>query len=230
MRRRSDVAPGFTLVEILVALAIFSTILVLLVSTFTGAARTREMMTERSRSFRQTGMTLDRIGSDLQGAVSAIRLTGQDGGPDTSLTSKSDTFSNQTASTLSLTAFTLPEESSARPATDLVKVKYFPKISADGAFFDLYREQSDLPLLENRLANREVRMARHLTGFRIELFDGTTWQTEWPPGPEKKGTLPKVVAVTLVDERGDAFRREIPLPLAGQETTEFNSYKRTKSP
>jgi len=62
---------GFTLVELLLALAILSVILLLLLSAFTGAARTREALTERSRAFRQIRIAFDRIGTDLQGAFSS---------------------------------------------------------------------------------------------------------------------------------------------------------------
>jgi len=39
----------------------------------------------------------------------------------------------------------------------------------------------------------------------------------WPAGGASKTTLPKKVAVTLVDERGGTYRREVPIRLAGQE-------------
>jgi len=56
-----------------------------------------------------------------------------------------------------------------------------------------------------------------LRGFRVEAFDGTTWVKEWPAGGGSSTALPKKVAVTLLDARGDTYRREVPIPLAGQE-------------
>ncbi|HEX2709996.1 MAG TPA: hypothetical protein VHM68_04005, partial [Candidatus Deferrimicrobium sp.] len=51
----------------------------------------------------------------------------------------------------------------------------------------------------------------------IELYDGTTWVKEWPTGGKPKTALPKKAAITLVDIRGETYRREVPIFLAGQE-------------
>ncbi len=60
-------------------------------------------------------------------------------------------------------------------------------------------------------------MAERLKGFRVEAYDGTTWVKEWPAGGGSKTLLPKKIAITLVDERGELYRREVPIILAGQE-------------
>jgi hypothetical protein len=60
-------------------------------------------------------------------------------------------------------------------------------------------------------------VAEKLRGFRVEVYDGTTWVTQWPAGGGANTSLPKKAAVTLVDERGNTYRREIPIYLAGQE-------------
>lgn len=217
-RRRS----GFTLIEILIALAIFSTILVLLLSAFTGVARTRDMLADRYGKSRQKAMLLDRLGTDISGVVSAIRL------PDTHLTSREDTFSGQPGATLSFTAYSPASDPDVRLSTGLVKIRFFPKVSAEPGFLDIYREQSDLALVENRLPVRESRIARRVKGFKVELYDGTTWRTEWPPDSEKKGRLPQRIALTLIDENGEPLRREVGVILNGTEDNAFFSGKRAK--
>lgn len=225
MMRGGRALRGFTLVEILLALAIFSVILLLLLSAFTGAARSREALTERSREFRQIRLTLDRIGTDLQGAfASAIRK-------DSALTCKEDQLSGNPAATFVFTAFQLPESGSGgRPPASIVKIKYFPRVGADGVSMELHREQSDLPFLANKIPVREARMAVGLKGFRVEMYDGTNWVKEWPLSGKTQTTLPAKVAVTLVDSRGDTYRREVLLPLAGQEGVLTYSGRRPGSP
>jgi general secretion pathway protein J len=117
---------GFTLVEILLALAIFAVILVLLLSAFTGAGRSLDILTERSASFRQLRITMDRMGSDMEGAFSSV------GSEATAFACKLDQFSGKPASTLIFTSYVLPDVTGARPPSDLVKIKYFPKVSEDG--------------------------------------------------------------------------------------------------
>lgn len=210
---------GFTLVEILLALAILSSVLVLLLSAFTGASRGLEIIDERSASFRQVRIGMDRLGSDLAGAFSAIGVEA------TTFTCRLDEFSGKPAATLIFTAFVLPDLTGARPPSDLVRVKYFPKVSEDGKFVELHREQSDLPLIQNKIPTRESRLASRLLGFRVELFDGTAWQKEWPPSGASKWTLPKRIRIVLTDYSGQEFRRVIPLPLAGQEASVLLSGK-----
>jgi len=202
---------GFTLLEILLALSVLSVVLLLLLSAFTGAARVRETLSSRSRDFRQIRLVLDRVGTDL---MAAFAITAR---AESALSLHEDQLSGMPAATLAFTAFQLPDGDSGHPPAEIVKIRYFPKIGADGVTIDLHREQSDLPFVGNRIPLREAPVAEGLRGFRVELYDGTTWVKEWPAGGGSKMTLPKKAAVTLVGQHGETYRREVPIPLAGQE-------------
>lgn len=202
---------GFTLLEILLALSVLSVILLLLLSAFTGAARVRETLSSRAREFRQIRLVLDRIGTDLMCAFASSSRV------ESALSLREDQFSGLPAATLIFTAFQLPDGDGGHPPSEIVKIRYFPRIGADGVTLELHREQSDLPFVENKIPARESTVADGLRGFRIELYDGTTWVKEWPAGGGTKTAMPKKAAITLVDERGDTYRREVPIPLAGQE-------------
>ena len=202
---------GFTLLEILLALSLLSIILLLLLSAFTGAARVRETLSSRSRGFRQIRLVLDRVGTDLMGAFAASAR------PESGLSLREDQFSGMPAATLTFTAFQLPDGDGGHPPADIVKIRYFPRIGADGVTLELHREQSDLPFIDNRIPARESAVAVGLRGFRIELYDGTAWVKEWPSGGGTKTAMPKKAAVTMVDAGGATYRREVPIPLAGQE-------------
>src|SRR3972149_4553070 len=93
---------GFTLLELLLTLAIFSVVLLLLLSSFTGVERAREILSDRYRDFRQLRMSIDRLGADIQGAFSS------DGIEATALTCHEDTFSETPAATLIFTPFARP--------------------------------------------------------------------------------------------------------------------------
>ena len=202
---------GFTLLEILLALSVLSVLLLLLGSAFTGAARVRETLSSRSRGFREIRLVLDRVGTDLMGAFATSTRE------ESALSLREDQLSGMPAATLTFTAFQLPDGDSGHPPAEIVKIRYFPRIGADGVTLELHREQSDLPFIGNKISSRESAVAEGLRGFRIELYDGTTWVKEWPSGGGSKTTLPKKAAVTLVDARGETYRREVPIPLAGQE-------------
>jgi len=110
-----------------------------------------------------------------------------------------------------------------------VKIRYFPKLGREGRFLELYREESSLPLIENKIPTREVRMADRLLGFRVEFFDGGTWTREWPPGGRKKSALPGKVAFVLTSSSGEEYRRVVPLPLSGTEAAVPFSGRRTEA-
>jgi len=202
---------GFTLLEILLALSVLSVLLLLLLSAFTGAARVRETLSSRSREFRQIRLVLDRVGTDLMGAFA---VTARE---ESALSVSEDQLSGMPAATLVFTAFQLPDGDIGRPPAEIVKIRYFPRIGADGVTLELHREQSDLPFVGNKIPLRESTVAEGLRGFRVEVFDGTTWVKEWPPGGGSKTALPRKAAVTLVGAGGETYRREVPIPLAGQE-------------
>ena len=202
---------GFTLLEILLALSVLSIILLLLLSAFTGAARVRETLSSRSRDFRQIRLVLDRAGTDLMGAFATTARE------ESALSLREDELSGMPAATLSFTAFQLPDGDSGHPPAEIVKIRYFPRIGADGVSLELHREQSDLPFVGNKIPLRETVVAEGLRGFRVEMYNGTSWVREWPGGGGSKSALPKKAAVTLVDRLGETYRREVPIPLAGQE-------------
>ena len=204
---------GFTLIEVLLALSVMSVILLLLLSAFTGAARVRETLSSRSRGFRQIRLVLDRVGTDLMGSFASSSRE------ESALSLREDQFSGMPAATLTFTAFQLPDGDDGHPPAEIVKIRYFPRIGDDGATLELHREQSDLPFIANKIPARETRVADGLRAFRIELYDGTAWVKEWPAGGGKKSAMPKKAAVTLVDADGETYRREVPIPLAGQEGT-----------
>jgi general secretion pathway protein J len=203
---------GFTLIEVLLTLAILSVILVLLLSAFTGAVRTRDGLITRGRDFRQVRIAMDRIATDLQGAFSAAKR------PDSAMTCKEDKLSGNPAATLVFTAFQLPATGSGSPPASIVKITYFPKVGADGASIELHRRQADLPFIENRIPVKEALLADGLKGFRLEFYDGSAWQKEWPASGRSRTSIPKRVAVAITDSRGVEYRREIPLHLSGQES------------
>ena len=199
-----------------------SVILLLLLSAFTGAARVRETLSSRSRGFRQVRLVLDRVGTDLMCAFATSFRE------DSALSLREDQFSGMPAATLTFTAFQLPDGDGGHPPAEIVKIRYFPRIGADGVTLELHREQSDLPFIVNNNPARESVVAEGLRGFRIELYDGTTWVKEWPSGGGSKTALPKKAAVTLVDANGETYRREVPIPLAGQEGNVTWSGRRSK--
>ncbi len=150
---------GFTLLEILLALSVLSIILLLLLSAFTGAARVRETLSSRSREFRQIRLVLDRVGTDLMGAFATSARE------ESALSVREDQLSGMPAATLVFTAFQLPDGDGGHPPAEIVKIRYFPRIGADGVTLELHREQSDLPFVGNKIPLQGIRGGGRAAGL-----------------------------------------------------------------
>lgn len=214
---------GFTLIEVLLTLAILATLMALLLSSFVGAERGLDILSARARMFRQVRIGMDRIATDLAGAVSSNIIES------TAMVCRVDRFADKPASTLLFTTFILPDAPGPRPSSDLVKVRYYPKISSDGKSIEIFREQADLPFVVNSFPTKESRLATGLKGFRVELSDGQRWRTEWPPEGGTRTTLPKSVTIVFIDDQDREYRRTVPIALAGRETLAISSGLRRPS-
>lgn len=214
---------GFTLVEVLVALGLFAVVSTLLYGALRGISTARDIFEDRLRTDRRALLLLDRIATDLQGAVATTN------GDTVGIVARDDSFGDAKASSVTFTAFTLPSTGSSRPSSGLVKRRYFPKIAEDGRRIDIHLEESELPRVTNKVPPRETRIAEGLTSFRVEWLDGDKWVGEWPPSEGKAAVLPYRARVTVVDAREERFVREVSLPLAGQEGALLNSGRRTRT-
>jgi hypothetical protein len=208
---------------VLLALSIFAVLLILLLGGFTGAARTLDGVTGKERELRRTAGALDRIFTDLSGAVDTSRIAA------IRFECRSDTLAGFAASSVQFASFSGGADNSTRPATRLCKVRYSARLSEGGDRLDLVRERADLPLVENRLPAREGRLAAGIRGFEVLLYDGKEWKKEWPSGGGGGGTLPTRVAVTITDGEGRPFRRVVAIPLAGREADLLHSGRRPVS-
>ncbi len=216
-RRRQMTRPpvrrgGFTLLEILLALSVLSVILLLLLSAFTGAARVRETLSSRSRGFPpdppRPRPHRDRPHGRLRvlgaGGVRALPARGpalRDAGGDAHL-------------------HRLPASRRGRrpPARGNRQDPVFPEDrgrrrhprAAPGAIRPpVHREQD--PRQGIRGGGRAAGLPR-----RVVRRDARGSRSG-PSGGGTKTALPKKAAVTLVDASGETYRREVPIPLAGQE-------------
>ena len=202
---------GFTLIEVLLTLSILAVIMILLLSAFTGASRARSGLISRGRDTRQIMIAMERIGTELQGAFTSTKW------PDSELIYREEKMVGTVAGALVFTAFQIPSIGDGYPPSSIIRVAYLSKVGEDGASIELYRRQADLPFIENQIPIREARLAEKLKGFRVEFYDGVSWQSEWPAG-RPRTSLPKRIAITIIDNRDIEYRREIPLHLSGQDS------------
>ena len=188
-----------------------SVILLLLLSSFTGAARVRETLSSRAREFRQIRLVLDRIGTDL---ICAFATSARE---ESALSLREDLLSGLRVATLTFTAFQLPDGDNGHPPSEIVKIRDFPKSGPTAPPSSCTGSNPTCRSSGTRSPSGDPRWRIGCGASASRRSNGTNWTKEWPAGGGSKTLLPKKVAVTLVGERGETYRREVPIRLAGQE-------------
>lgn len=175
---------GFTLLEVLIAVALLALLSGALYGTYFSVVRGSEAARERTEPLRDARMALDLLRRELSAACYAkaserLRFVVED----------RDLFGNP-ASILEFTAFTVPRSGSV-PSSDVVTVRYRP-VRDEHERLILSRESRDLYLDAKSLP---YPFTGEIQGFLVECYDGSVWVKSWDT--RLNGALPKAVRVTL---------------------------------
>jgi general secretion pathway protein J len=181
---------GFTLLEVLVAMALLVILSSALYGTYFTLANGRERAAEGMESRRELRGTLDLLRREITAASfvtgnKRLRFVVED----------RDEF-GKPASTLALTSFTAPLTGSF-PHSDQADIVYRPEVREEKMV--LMRRARDLQISVPPVPYPQV---EQLDGFLVECFDGGKWIRSWDTA--LNGKLPKSVRVTISIREGEA--------------------------
>ncbi len=184
---RSD--RGFTLLEVLVALALLVILSAALYGTYFSLMRGREIAVVKMEARRELSTTLDQLNRELSAAFyntnnKRLHFVVED-----------RDFFGKPASTLDFT-FIAPPVGGTLPASDQVRAIYTAgekdkKLTLARQAQDLYMKVDSLPYPQ----------MMELEGFLVECYDGNEWVRTWDT--VLNSTLPKAVRVTLMVKDGE---------------------------
>ncbi len=209
MRRRPGAAcaAGFTLVEVLVAVAILAVAMAIVAGSFAGTLRVLEAADRRTELTHTARTALDRVVQDL---ASAFVPGGAAGAPSLPFVVEDRELTGAPRDRLTFATYGRPL-GTAELASDRALVEYELVVSDDRRDWRLVRRQVSRPPLDPaRLAEAPADvLAEGLVGFDVRLLDDKReWKTSWNDGAK----LPLAVEVTLT-VAADPERA----PLAGRE-------------
>ena len=197
---------GFTLIELVVAIAILGIVLPVIYSSFTSVVALITRSDNTDESFQLARVVFDRIGRDFlcfyrQDSTSA------------SLHAVDDFTSGYDSDRIDfLTASYTPGPSDPLGG-DVVEVGYFLDPDESGI---LIRRVDITPDKKLEQGGYLIPIADNVAGFDIEYFDGEEWYSEWDE--DRKNTIPKALRVTLSIKEDfmtkRVFTRTISIPLA----------------
>jgi prepilin-type N-terminal cleavage/methylation domain-containing protein len=222
-KHRGATRTGFTLIEVILAIAIATGILVVALVFYQQAAHLRSQVIEEAERLSAIRLVMERVTADLRSAFAQ---------PQIGFTGTTDSMEFVVARPPDLTAFP------AAPASDLRKVYYYLAASLEGTNFvitGLDRTEETLltkptatgnstqitppgPLAVATNSATVLPLATEIQFVRFRYWDGTGWLEAWD-APE----LPYAVEVTLGAEAlpedevpeaysAEVFRRVILLP------------------
>lgn len=175
---------GFTLLEVLIAVALLALLSGALYGTYFSVQRGSDAVRERTEPLRDARMALDLLRRELSAACYT-----QDNDRLHFIVEDRDLF-GKPASSLDFTAFTVPRSGSV-PSSDAMAVRYRPVRDADEHLI-LSRESRDLYL---NAKTRPYPFTGEIEGFLVECYNGSAWVRSWDT--RLNGVLPKAVRVTL---------------------------------
>lgn len=205
--RRPD-AEGFTLVEVLVAVAITSLLLLTVFGIFSSVSRTRTALEGEGEEFHQARVLFDRIGRELRSAY--LR---QDN-PRTLFAGGTDEDGNLFLEFSTTVAS--PILGGKAGGLSLVRYELNPEDPAQRGGRVLLRRESPL-FAAGRDEAKTYRLAADIEEMSLRFYAGNSgWKDAWDSAVEKK--LPLMVELTMaftVEGRRLPFRTTVELSLAG---------------
>lgn len=180
---RACLESGFTLLEVLLELALLSLMAAALYGTFFSVTRGSEAARGGMEGRREVTITLDMLRREIDAALftrgnKQLRFVVED----------RDIF-GKPASTLDFTAISLPPGTDA-PSSDQVAVRY--RVMEKEKKLVLVREAKGLYALADPVPYPQM---EEIEGFTVECYDGSKWVKSWDTSLNQG--LPKAVRVTV---------------------------------
>lgn len=189
-RRSSERSKGFTLVEVLVAISIFTIAIVSIYGIFTSISATKDKLDRDSETYHQARVVLDRIGREIHGIY--VQNT-----EDTSILRGGFDENGQLFFELNTTATV----SLNLNGIGFVSVRYElieDNESEDGSYVIMRTEK---PLLGSMSLQNfpSMQIAAGIKNFRIRYFSENTWHNKWD---EQLQGFPDIleVLITIYDK------------------------------
>ena len=172
---------GFTLIEILIAVAIVSLILTIIYASYASSIDTMNYTREKMEALSMTRLILSRMSDELTSSFFSkdsedVMFSGQEGKIDFISSSHERIFKDS-------------------KEYDLSEIGYFTEAPEEGESLCLWRREDRTPDDDVLEGGEKEKLMEGLEGTEFKYYDGEEWRLEWDS--EEESGLPQAVRVTL---------------------------------
>jgi len=200
---------GFTLIEVLLAMAILAVVVTVIYTVFS----TSSANTERAEAVRdETDLArtlMSRMSDDIANAYCSTGLTGTFFyGKDEEVETEGGKFRHDSFSLTTLTNWRKPDSKE----TDLWEVGYSFEEKSDGSGYVLVRREKrelnqDVPPLEGGV---EYEITDRVAELQLRYYDGTNWFDTWDRKTGcSQSNMPRAVEISLTLDSGSVFVTQV---------------------
>jgi type II secretion system protein J len=211
LSRRRPRRAGFTLIEILMASAAATLILVAIYGVFGKAMKLRDTATERARVSRLRNRAAVVIRNDLRNAL----VSGGKLAADLMGTCANEGREPRFPGYLRFTTTTARQDVSQAPSGDVQLVEYFIATDpeAGGREAGILMRAADRNLLATVPEDAPAEpLLKDVASLVVSFYDGQTWTDSWEVTEEEK-TLPKAVRVRVIQAAAEGATAPPPLEI-----------------
>jgi general secretion pathway protein J len=205
---------GFTLLEILIAIAILSVILSVIYGSYHSSVQTIQAVQASSDLYRSTRLILDIMSEDIRGAYIS-RFTNPSQAMMFAFVGEDHWDGAFPADTLNFTSTTRRLNDSDQPLSIFAEIGYFLETDEKTGRKKLMRRESYVVDQDVKTGGTSIEMGLWVLGLDLKYVDANnnTWDFWDSTAGEHAKELPKMVEIHLLMERGEDLAGQPPLEI-----------------
>ncbi len=194
-QRANGVAPGFTLIEMVVAIALISIIMTSVYGIFSSISTTGQRLENEADGYNQARVIFARLGHELR--TSYLNINNNN----SAFIANSDNDANGYNNDNNYLEFTTTSAllNNGKLSTMPAKIRYQLEQRSEVTLSRLLR--SAVPLFDLNSAPVSQRLSSQIKQLQWRFFDGSDWQDNWDS--TISNTLPQTVEMSLIVQCGD---------------------------